>query len=269
MKSIIALTTLFLKMLLKEKITILFSIFTLILLTVALVFNSTEIGEKNRFFLTLLITFESNLLMFFAMLQTYNLLTKEQNLGLFILPLSVGFSRKRYLIAIFLTIFIVVNLFFLIFFLINFLLLLAFNFEVIVNIKLFLEINYQLFLYSIGSILGAFIFVTLRQFTSLTNALIYSILLFIVGNGLDELNYFFEHYLLESEKTNLAYLGLYLVNLIIPNFYTFDLLGQILNQSEISNFEFFRPLAIFIVETLVLFLIAQNRLKKKSLKTES
>jgi fucose 4-O-acetylase-like acetyltransferase len=252
-----------LKVLLKQKITLFFLFFTLVLIAISIFFNNSEIGEKNRFFLTILITFESNLLLIFSVLYSFTLLQKESANSLFILPLSLGMSRLNYLLTIFLTIFSLNLLFFVLFILINFITFFAIQPDILSK---FFILSYQIFLYTLSAILLSFFVILFSQFTSFINAVAYAIFVFLIGNGLDELSYFVNYL---GENNLLIYKLHEILYFIIPNFYIFDFSNQIIANINIEHNKLLLPLLYFVIESVIIFMFTYLKFKNKVLKIEN
>ena len=212
MIKILSLAKFFSKSLFKEKATLLFIILAIIMIIIALSLSDIDIARKYKLLEDVLLTSQMFLLHIAAIFYIFEFLQKERTLGLFVLPLSTNLKRRDYLISIFLTISFMIFSIFLSFFIIDSLLLFVLEKEFL------LEVLWQLFLYTLSSVILSFLIIMFSNYVSLMNSLIYSVALFFIGNGLDEF-YIYSHYVKkESFLQTLSSIFYY----IFPNFSIFD-----------------------------------------------
>ncbi|WP_200762664.1 hypothetical protein [Nitrosophilus alvini] len=257
MKKIFSLTSFFSKSLLKEKATILFVLLAVIMIVIALGISDIDIARKYKLLEDVLLTSQMFLIHIAALFYTFDFLQKEKALGLFVLPLSTGLSRQRYLFSVFLTLLLMIFTIFVSFFLIDAVLLWvlegAFAYEVL----------WQLFLYTLSAVILSFSIVMFSNFVSLMNSVIYSVALFFVGNGLDEF-YVYAHYIKKSPFLEKISEILYFT---VPNFSLFDKQGIVVNRALIDAKEFFLyPTVYFVILSLLFFVIALLKYQKRVLR---
>ena len=257
MSKILSIVKFFSKSLFKEKATILFIILATIMIVISLGISDIDIARKYKLLEDVLLTSQMFLLHIAAIFYTFEFLQKEKNLGLFVLPLSTGLSRKNYLIAVFLTLLFMVFSIFLSFFVIDFVLLW------VLEKKFVYEVLWQLFLYALSSTLLAFLIIMFSNFVSLMNSIIYSVALFFIGNGLDE--FYIYSYYIKKEKIleNLSSMFYY----IFPNFSIFDKQAIVVNRGFFDFGDFFvYPVIYFFIATFLIFSISLLKYQKRVLR---
>ncbi|WP_281951441.1 hypothetical protein [Nitrosophilus kaiyonis] len=257
MNKIFSIIKFFSKSLFKEKATILFVILAVVMIVIAFGLSDIDIARKYKLLEDVLLTSQMFLLHIAALFYSFEFLQKERSLGLFVLPLSTGLSRQYYLISVFLTLLFMVFSIFLSFFVIDTILLW------ILEKKFVFEVLWQLFLYSLSSIVLSFLIIMFSNFVSLMNSIIYSVALFFIGNGLDEF-YIYSHYI-KKEKIleNLSSFFYY----IFPNFSIFDKQAIVVNRGYIDFGDFFvYPVIYFSILSLIIFSITLLKYKKRVLR---
>ncbi len=257
MKKVFSLVKFFSKSLFKEKATTLFILLAVIMIVIALGLSDIDIARKYTRLEDELLTCQMFLLHAAALFYAFDFLQKERTLGLFVLPLSTGLSRRGYLLGQFLTIMFMVFTIFVSFFMIDSLLLYLLEKEFVY------QVLWQLFLYTLSAILLSFFIILFSNFVSLMNSVIYSVALFFIGNGLDEF-YVYAHYIkkeqfLEKISTLFYYL--------IPNFSYFDKQAQVVNRALIGKEEFFLyPVIYFFMLAVLIFFVSYIKYQKRVLR---
>lgn len=257
MRKVLSLVRFFSKSLLKERATLLFVLLAIIMIVVALSLSSIDIARRYKLLEDVLLTSQMFLLHIAAIFYSFDFLQKEKSLGLFVLPLSTGLSRRSYLISIFLTIAFMTFIIFLSFFIIDSLLLLVIE-------KVFAyQVLWQLFLYTLSAIVLSFFIIALSNFVSIMNSVIYSVALFFIGNGLDEF-YIYAKYI--KKDLVLTKIALFL-DYVLPNFSIFDKQAIVVNRALIENSAFFfYPVIYFLILSILIFSIANIKYQKKVLR---
>lgn len=257
MRKIASLIKFFSKSMLKERATTIFIILALIMITVALTLSDINIARRFKLLEDILLTSQMFLLHIAALFYSFDFLQKEKNLGLFVLPLSTGISRKSYLLSIFLTLFFMITTIFLSFLIIDFILL--FVLEGIFAYK----VLWQLFLYMLSATLLSFFIIFFSNFVSVMNSIIYSVALFFIGNGIDEFYVYANFIKKDPTLEKISAIFYY----ILPNFSIFDKQALVVNRAFIDFKEFFiYPTVYFILLAILLFLISSIRYEKRVLR---
>ena len=245
------------KSLLKLKATPLIVLLALFILVISFTLSDVNIAKKYKLFEDILLVSQTFLLHMVAIFYSFELMQKEQLNGMFILPLSTGIKRKNYLQAIFLSLMIVLFILLLIFLLIDTVLLLMLN-----NFNFF--VMWQLVLYYLSASLLAASVVMFAQYVSNMNAMIYSVLFFLIGQGLDELWLFLNHPNIVSE------VSMYFANALyyfLPNYSLFDHISIVVNRMDIDMVNIMIvPVMYFIGLLCIYFLIAYKKYSTKVLK---
>jgi len=241
------LTILLSKMVIKQKTTpIILLIGTLSIITSSAI-SGIDIGDKNnRLFVDATIFIQSSILTLISIFFALNYLERERRGGVFIVPLSSGIGRDIYFIAIINSQILILTLIFILFATIDLIFITIFKIDMI--------IIYQLFLAFLSSTILATLVISIGQYASPLKALIYSTLIYFIGNSLDEL--FIYSYQLKPDE-NLQTLYQILVT-IFPNFYIFD-------SKNIS----FQPLFHTLIQITLLSALGYFQFKRKILKVEN
>ncbi len=238
------------KSLIAERATGLFAVVALILLALSLSLSDINIAVKYRLLEDALFASQSFMMNLAAIFYAFLAMEKERKGGIFVFIISSGTSRSGYLLSQFGAIFTLISTVFAIFLAVDFGFLSAFADSVKPDFLAKL-----LFSAMSASMLG-FLTLFLSRFVSNTNAVIYAIFLFFIGNGADELMLYAadKNSLALEILANIVYFGL-------PNFSFFDPLAL---KTAISK-ELFVPLYFAIYSTLM-FGAALFRLKKEVLR---
>jgi len=260
MQAIFALSIFYLKMLLKQRATQLMIVLAIVLNVVAWLLSDVNIAQRFKLFEDVLLASQLFLLHLLALFYVFEFLQKERIGGMFILPIASGVSRKSYLLAQFLTLFLVVAIF------LGALLLIDGVSLLLIESSWRLAVLWQLALYGMSAYFLALLVVVLSYYVSVMNAIIYAIALYFLGNGLDELYAFAFHYHVDALMQKLYYLLIY----IIPNFSLFDHSGAVVNRADLPLFSFvIHPLLYAMALGVVLFFIGWWKFSKKALKVGS
>ena len=177
MSKIVTLSLLWAKSLFKEKSTYLFGVMAAVIILLSIALSGTEIGRKYKLFEDILLTSQGYFFILAALFYAFFQESRDRNLGLFVLPVANGMSRNEYLMAKMLSLaWVILSLF------VMFILLDTVALAVVEGAVEFLLL-WQLFLYTLSALLVAYMIVSLSQYVSLTNALLYSITLFLIGHA--------------------------------------------------------------------------------------
>jgi hypothetical protein len=230
---------------LREKLSPLFLSLALLSTLLSLTLSGVDIGEDGRLFRDITLLFQGTLLHIVAIFYSINYLNKERRGGVFIFPLSSGVDRGVYLLSVNLSIIFIISTLSLSF--------LFFDLLTALFLEYTLSILFSLSLLTLSASLLSTILIALAQYVSPFKALIYTIAIFIVGNGLDEL--YFYAYKLEPDQTLQTVFEV--SSIIFPNFYLFD-----------SNEVVFKPVAHFTLEATIFFLIGYLSFRGRVLRVE-
>ena len=258
MKKIFSLASFYVRSLLKQKATNIFVILALAIIALAFALSDINIGSRYKLFEDLLLGSQMLFLHIAALFYMFDFLQKERSMGLFILPLSTGLKRSSYLLAQFLVLALLIALLFIIFMSIDALML--YIFEGVLR----LAFLWQLFLYALSAMLLGFLVILFSQFVSIMNAMIYSVLFFFVGSGLDELFWYSEHFSSFSQTQKLIVELLYHGLL---NFSLFDIQSKVVNGFELDRVrDIIYPFVYALCIAVVLYLISLWKFKNRVLK---
>jgi hypothetical protein len=257
LKIIQALASFFMRSLLKQKASYLLIILVVIMLVLAYLSSDINIGATYKLFEDLLLSSQMFVLHVMALFYAFEFLQKERLNGLFILPLSTSLNRRSYLLAVFLAQLELIGVLGILFISIDIiaLWLVEGTFVWIVIV--------QLFLYMLSAILLSFLVLTISQYVSIMNSMIYAVTLFIIGGGLDELYVyvFYMHPELELQTlTTLLYYG-------FINFSLFDMQSIVVNRSVFEMHKIVEPIIYFLILALIIFALGSLKFSKRVLKT--
>lgn len=205
-------------------------------IVIAFLLSSADIGKEHKLFYDLLLFFESFWLHILALLLSYEISKNESSHKLFRIPLSTGLSRTSYELARFLSVVVILIIVFLPILLIN-------------AIFTTLLISFQSFLFLISASLTGFLSLTLARFFAPTSAILYSVALLLIGNGLDEL---YNYALLQADQALIGTANLLYV--VLPNFSIFDQ----------HSFVFF-PFVYALFLGMLFFVISSYKFNKQAL----
>ncbi|MBT5230856.1 MAG: hypothetical protein HOM11_11355 [Methylococcales bacterium] len=211
------------KALLRQRLTAFFLTLTAIFIGFGLLMSTVDIGVRFRLFENLLLGMQTFLLHIAGWLYLFEMVRKEQSLGLFVLPLTTTIKRSHYFIGRFLGVVWLMLLLLAFFAIIDSLLMLIISGSV--NIGLL----QQLYLLSLSALLSMATLYFLTTLVSPVNAIIYSVIIWFIGNGLDELLLFAEKKLTATSTELIR--GLYY---LWPNFSFFDKTELVANEIGLS-----------------------------------
>jgi hypothetical protein len=231
-------------MAIKQKSMPIFIILALLSIAISSSISGIDMGDKsNRLFIDTTVFIQTSILTVIAIFFSLNYLEKELKNGLFLIPLSSGIDRKEYFLSVVLSKTAILISLFSIFFIFDFVYIFIFHIDKNLLVQLFLGL--------LSSSILVILIISIGQYTSSLKALIYSIILYFIGNGLDEL--FIYSYKLEPNE---ILQNLYeILSKIVPNFYIFG-------ENEISFFHILHFVTIFAILYLVGFLKFQNKVLK-------
>jgi len=211
MSKIVSTSIFFTKLFIKERTFGLFATLSILTILISIGLTGIDIGDKEgRLFRDATLSIQSFTLHTVAIFTTLLYLEKERRGGVFIFPLSSGLSRDSYFFSLFISRFLIVSLISLFFLVSNTIYIYIFQMDI--------SLNLNLLLLATSSILTSLLFLTVAQYTTSFRAMIYTLILFFLGNGLDELYIY-------SYKLKIDVQLQYLYNIVskfIPNFYIFD-----------------------------------------------
>lgn len=257
MKKIFVLSLFFTKSLLKQKASLLLVLLSVVSILISLSVSNIDIAKEHKLFEDLLLTSQMFLLHLAALFYSFEFIQKERSHGIFVIPLSTGLKRWKYLLATFTTqVFLLMTLF------VSFALLDFLTLFIVEKIPNFM-ILWQLILYVMSSIILSFMIIMFSQFVSVMNSLIYSVVFLLVGGALDEL-YYYAHFIVKDKNfENISTVLFY----IFPNFSLFDHQGEIVNQAylDVSTVIIF-PSVYFLLLSLLTFSVSLSKFTKRALK---
>lgn len=245
-----ATTKFIIKSLIAERATGLFAVVAAILLVLSLSLSDINIAVKYRLLEDALFASQTLMMNLAAIFYAFLAMEKERKGGIFVFIISSGTTRSGYLLSQFGAVFTLIFGVFAIFLTADFGFLSAFAESVKPEFLAKL-----LFSAMSASMLG-FLTLALSRFVSNTNAVIYAIFLFFIGNGADELML----YAADKNSMPLEILA-NTVYYVLPNFSFFDPLSL---KTAFSK-ELFAPL-YFMTYSTFLFSAALFRLKKEVLR---
>lgn len=256
MKKIFALVFFFTKSMLKERATTVFTILALFFIFISLSLSGTNIGFRYKLFEDILLTSQAYLFLISSIFYAFTILNKNINMGLFVLPISAGISRFSYLLTLFLSLASITGVIFIIFLLLDGVFLFFIEGEVV------FAVLWQLFLYFLISVLVSSLIIALSNFVSLTNSIIYSISLFMIGSALDEF-YLYLNFI-AKDTISAPFAGVFYY--ILPNFSIFDFQSAIVNRAPLEIYDFFiLPILYFVIWIAIFFVLAYTKFKNKAL----
>ena len=254
-KRIVALTLFITSSLFKERANYLLLFFAGLSALLALSISHVDIALRFKLFEDLLLSSQNALLVIASLFYTFTLLQKERDMGLFIMPLSSGVSRFEYEIALFKSIALTLFVLFAVFFAFDLVLLLGIEGEIRWAVLL------QLLLYSCGATMLGFTIITLSRFVSVMNASLYGVILYMIGNALDELLLF------ASKNGGDVFVSLAnFLYVALPNYSLFDIQSLVVNHADIDGMMVAKVLGYFVFYSYFLVLVSFMRFKNKALK---
>jgi len=241
------LSNLFFKIYIKQKAIPLFIILAILSVMISSAISGIDIGDKSgRLFLDVTIFLQSSILTIMAIFFPLNYLERESKNGVFIIPFSAGVNRKVYFSSVLISqIFTLLTLF-------SFFLFVDLIYIFIFKIDEILI--FQLLLSFLSATILISLIISIGQYTSSLKALIYSLIIYFIGNGLDEL-YIYSFQLHPDEVLQNLYL---ILSKIVPNFYIFD-------SDKISVYPIFHS----FIQISIFSILGYLKFSKKVLKVEN
>lgn len=185
--------------------------------------SSVDIGVRFRLFENLLISFQALLLHLAAWLYLFEMLRKEQAFGLYVLPLSTPLPRWQYFLGRFFGVaWLIASLT---------LLFLALDTVLLAWISQSVKpaLLWQVAMLGCSALLGMALMQFLAVLTNPITAVVYSIMLWLIGNGLDELVIF------AGQKLNVASQSIcWTLYYLWPNFSFFDFTDRVANGYAVT-----------------------------------
>lgn len=227
MRGVWALSRFLLTMLRRERSGYLIVVAALFMIAAALAFGGTNIGMRYKLFEDTLLSTQGILLQMAALFYTFLLLSRERALELYVLPLAYGMGRSAYLLGL------MISLVWMLALVTGALMAADMALMWIVEGGVCGVLLWQLFLYYLAALMSTALMVALSHYVSITNALIYTIILSFAGNALDELVlYAADH---GGEMVNLVVQSAYY---LLPNYSVFDHQSSVVNRGgwEVGSF---------------------------------
>lgn len=236
-----------LKSLFSERATGIVGALCLALLAVSFFLGNINIAVKHKLLEDALIASEGFIMTLIAILYAFFAMEKERKGGIFVFIMVGGVNRTAYLLSQFIALFGAVLLLFALFLVVDFVFL-----EIFAG-SFGLEFLTRLIFLTLSSAMLAFLTLTLARYVSNTNAVIYSLLLFFIGSGADELVL----YAASKDERSLTLFSDF-IYYFLPNFSFFDPLAL----SAAESFVFL----YFALYSSLLFFAALHRFKKEALR---
>lgn len=257
MRPVLALARFFMQGFFKQKATTVMVLITAIIVVLSWTISDVDIGSSHKLFEDVLLTSQLFLIHFMAIFYAYEYGQKERLGGIFVLPLSMGLSRSHYIFGVILGQWLMLLFFTVILLLIDSGAL--WLFEGSISFVVLWQVILNLF----SAMLVVLLVLLFSQFVSVMNSVIYTLTLFFLGNGLDEL-YIYSHDIKPNEFMQTMYSVL---EYIIPNFSLFDKLGAIVNRAdEDASVLYLQPVMYTIIASTLFISIMVWKFSKRALK---
>lgn len=253
-RSISAIAIATLVSLLRNRMTLFLILLMLAFTLLCLVISTVEEGLRVRLFENLMLSGQTLLLYGLAWLYSFEVLRREHSDLLFMLPLSTGLRRRDYLIGRFLGLALLIMLFGMCFLLLDTVLLRWLE-------GLFVwQPPLQILITTCGAVLAAALVFFFGVYSSAFSAVITSLLLWLIGHGLDELTLFAEHKLslVAQHVSRFMYY-------LLPNFSFTDLTTTVLNRLPATSWDWLFPIVYSLGYSALLLLFASHIYQKKAL----
>lgn len=240
--------------LLRNRLTAFLLSLMLLFTLLCLVISTVDAGIRFRLFENLMLSGQTLLLYGFAWLYSFEVLRREQSELLFMLPLSTGISRTSYLVGRFMGLALVILALGICFILLD--TILIFWLE-----KTFVwQLLIQILITTFGAILAAAIVFCFGVFTPAFSAVIYSLLFWLIGHGLDELYLFAEQQMSAFAQTSTK-----VFYYLLPNFSLTDLSTVALNRMPSTSWDWIFPIVYSLGYSALLLTIASIIYQRKAL----
>ena len=207
----------------------------------------------------MLLSTQAFLLQSAALFYTFLLLGRERALELYVLPLAYGMRRSGYLLGLMLAPALMLGILTLTLLLID----MAMLWGVEGAVKA--AVLWQVTLYGMAALFVSALMIALAQYVSMTNAMIYTVVIFMLGNALDEL-------LIFSQEGSLSSVGKTIVTqcyYFLPNFSLFDHQEAVVNKAAVDGLSFIAaPIGYLILWWTILYALAWLRFVTRVLRGE-
>jgi len=224
----------------------------LLLFLISYLFIDVNIGEPLKLFIDVNLSIQHGILHLIALMSGFILLTKFHSGALSLIPLTLPLSRLTVLLNLYLSLFTIITLLTLLLALID-----GIIFSLLAP-QFLIPLFIQLLLFTLSAMLLSTLLLTISWYSTPLKALFWTIALFLIGHGLDELLLFLKH-----DETS-YFLGILLFYLL-PNFTHFDFINHLSNQ-QTAHFLSYVINALFYLFSYGLFLIGVAFVRFKSMK---
>lgn len=240
--------------LLRNRLTLFLIILMALFTLLCLVISNVEEGLRVRLFENLILSGQTLLLYGLAWLYSFEVLRREQSDLLFMLPLSTGIQRSDYLIGRFIGLSLLITVYGGCFVLLDTLLLWWLEGALVWQPQM------QILIITCSAILAAALVFCFGVFSSAFSAVIYSLLFWLIGHGLDELYLF-----AEQKLSALAQTVSRMIYYLLPNFSFTDLTTLVLNRLPTTSWDWLFPILYSLGYSTLLLLIASHIYQRKAL----
>lgn len=219
-----------------------------------LVISTVDAGVRFRLFENLMLSGQTLLLYGFAWLYSFEVLRREQSDLLFMLPLSTGVSRSDYLIGRFSGLALVILCLGICFVLLD------------TGLIVWLEGDFiwqplmQIVITIFGAVLAASLVFCYGVFTPAFSAVMYSLLFWLIGHGLDELYLF-----AEQKMSVVAQAVTKFLYYLLPNFSLTDLSTTALNRLPSTGWDWLFPIFYSLGYSALLLAVASTIYRRKAM----
>ncbi|MEF3191689.1 MAG: hypothetical protein K6347_03940 [Campylobacterales bacterium] len=256
MRAVASLAFFLARSLLRQRATLIFLLLSLAMIGLSLSLGELNIAVPFRLFENVMLASQAYLLVIASVVYLFETLSKERLGGFFVLPLSTPLSRDGYLLALIGGIAIAIGLLLGLYLVADGLLLWLIEGE-----KANYWILVQLFNHALAALLVTIVGLTTSQWVSSMNAIIYTLLFYMIGQGADELWLFSQ-----QEKDEMLHIVAWVVYYLLPNFSRFDHLSLILSQDGCNLRELLvYPILYAMAWGWALYLVASWKFRKRSL----
>jgi hypothetical protein len=241
-KQLLNLTNLLFKIAIKKRSSLIFVILAMVSLLTSSAISGID-DKTERIFQDVTIFIQGNILILIAFYFSINYLEDERKSGIFIIPLSAGYSRLEYFISVLFSQIIVL--------LVPFFLFLFFDLIYIILLKYDLNLVFGLLGQLFISMILSFFIIAIGQWTSSLKSMIWTIGIYFIGNGLDEL-YIYSFKLHPNELSQNIY---FIISKFMPHFYIF-------NSIDFSTFQILHMIIFLTIIVIFGYLGFANKILK-------
>ncbi len=241
-RKLLNLTNLLFKIAIKKRSSLIFVILAIFSLLTSSVISGID-DKTERIFQDVTIFIQGNILILIAFYFSINYLEDERKSGIFIIPLSAGYSRLEYFISVLFSQIIVL--------LVPFFLFLFFDLIYIILLKYDLNLVFGLLGQLFISMILSFLIIAIGQWTSSLKSMIWTIGIYFIGNGLDEL-YIYSFKLHPNELSQNIY---FIISKFMPHFYIF-------NSTDFFTFQILHMIIFLTIIVIFGYLGFANKILK-------